>query len=234
MPPQQYPISAIASLLKLSERRVYQLVKDNILPRPVKGAFDAIACIHGYIDYLKKLAAGNGELSLTDERTRLTKYQADLAGIQLHRAQGQVVGSKKAQGVWEDIVVAIRQKLLGLSNRLAPLVATSQSIPEIKDRIDNAIFEVLNELSNPNLERVARDESGIEGLEGLPAAAKVHHQPVGRRKKKTKPRIKRRTRKVAHRESGVPTGDDGRILRPPGGDGDTHNEQPGGKDGSDQ
>ena len=131
-------------------------------------------------------------------------------------------------------ITAARQKLLGLSTRLAPQVATSQSIPEIKDRIDISINEILNELSNPNLEFIARSESSLIGFEGLPAPTKAHRESVGRRKKKAKPRVKRRARKVAHRESGVPKGDDGRIQRPTGGDGDTDNLKPGGKDGSSQ
>jgi phage terminase Nu1 subunit (DNA packaging protein) len=187
MPPQQYPVAAIAQLLKLGERRVQQLVKDGILPRPSKGVYDPIACVHGYIDYLKRLAAGSGELSLSEERTRLTKFQADLAELQLRKASGKLIESKRAAQVWGEIVTAIRQRLLGLASRLAPQVATSQSIPDIKERLDAAIGEVLNELCNPDLEQIARAESSIEGVAGFPAAAEVHGEPVGRSKKAPEP-----------------------------------------------
>ena len=103
---------AVAQLLKLSERRVQQLVKDAILPRPVKGLYNPVACIHAYIDYLRKQAAGSGEVSLTDERTRLIKCQADLAEIALEKARGKLIPTERVMSVWGDVIQAIRQRLL--------------------------------------------------------------------------------------------------------------------------
>ena len=227
--PQSYPTSAIATLLKLTERRVQQLVKDGILPRPVKGHNEPIACVHAYIDYLKKLITGGGELSLTDERTRLTKYQADLAQILLKEAQGEFVTAKKTTQVWGAIVANIRQKLLGLSSLLAPIFGGSHTTGEVKERIDSAIHEILNELTNPDPEALARAEISLESLGGFPAPAPLHNQRVGRRKTKVKPRIKRRAGKVANSTGRVPTGDDGRIQRPSGRDSDSHDLEPGGE-----
>jgi phage terminase Nu1 subunit (DNA packaging protein) len=122
--------------------------------------YDPVACIHGYIDYLKRLATGTGEMSLTDERTRLTKLQADLAEIELKKAHGQMISTKRAMHFWGEVVSAVRQRLLGLPTRLAPVVAT-RSIPQAKERIEMAVHEVLAELSNPDLVMSARsDEAG--------------------------------------------------------------------------
>jgi hypothetical protein len=88
--------------------------------------------------------------------------------------------------VWGDVTMVVRQRLLGLSSRLAPVVATSQSLPEIKERIDSAIYEVLNELSNPDLGRIARAEGSKRGHEVIQAASTTDRKPVGRRKPKTK------------------------------------------------
>jgi phage terminase Nu1 subunit (DNA packaging protein) len=184
--PQKYPVQAIAQMLKLTERRVQQLVKDGILPRPDQGNYDAINCIHAYIDYLRKLVAGGGELSLTDERTRLTKYQADLAERELKKSDGDLLDTRKAMKLWGEIIMVTKQRLLGLSSRLAPVVATTQSLPEIKERIDGAIYEVLNELSNPDLGRIARAEGNRRGNEAVQTASPIDRKPVGRRKQKTK------------------------------------------------
>lgn len=196
--PQSYPVAAIAQLLKLSERRIQQLVKDGIIPRPVKGEYEPIGCIHGYIDYLKKLAAGNGELSLTDERTRLTKYQADLAEIQLKKERGELITSAIAIEAWGRVVSAVRQKLLALSTRLAPVVATTQSLPEIKERIDSATHEVLNELANPDFTEyrnsslpISPGHAGASGNQKEPKAVRAspppHRKPVGGQKKEAQP-----------------------------------------------
>jgi hypothetical protein len=186
--PQTYPVSAIAQLLQISERRIQQLARDNILPRPIKGQYDAVQCVHGYIDYLKKLAMGNGELSLTDERTRLTKYQADLAEIELKKAHGELIQSKIAMAMWAEVITAVRQRLLGLPTRLAPIISTAQSMSEIKEKIDHGIHEVLNEFANPDFIQRASGgmENSLPSLEGLQAPTEAHSKRMGRQEKKTK------------------------------------------------
>ena len=228
--PQSYPVGAVATLLKLTERRVQQLVKDGILPRPVKGIYEPIACIHGYIDYLKKLAAGNGELSLTDERTRLTKYQADLAELELRKAHGELLETKIAMQLWAEVVSSTRQRLLGLPTRLAPVIVQLKTIPEIKDTVENTIQEVLNELANPDLEGIARVEGDSQRPQGLQAPTKAKGERVGGQKKKAKPRKQRRAGRVEHVEGRVPEGDDGRVQRSERRDGDAHDLKPGGED----
>ncbi len=151
------PVAAVAQLLKLTERRVQQLVQDGVLPRPVKRAYDPVACVHAYIDYLRRLALGAGEMSLTDERTRLTKLQADLAEIELRKAKGDMIDSRKAMKSWGGVVSAVRQRLLGLPTRLAPVVA-ARSIPQAKERLEIAIHEVLQELSDPDLVSLGKIE----------------------------------------------------------------------------
>jgi phage terminase Nu1 subunit (DNA packaging protein) len=191
--PQSYPVSAIAQLLKVSDRRVQQLAKDGIIPRPVNGEYDAIPCVQGYVDYLRKIASGSGSLSLTDERTRLTRLQADIADITLRKARGEVIVTRAAMRLWGEIITSSRQRLLGLATRLAPELVNIANIPEIKDKIERAIYEILTDFSNPNLVEHARAESDSIGFESLPTAPKAHRKRVGRSKKKTEPRVKRRT-----------------------------------------
>jgi phage terminase Nu1 subunit (DNA packaging protein) len=148
-------VRSIAQLLKLTERRVQQLVQDGVLPRPQKRMYDPVICVHAYIDYLRKLATGAGEMSLTDERTRLTKLQADLAEIDLRKATGEMISTRKAMLYWGKVVASVRQRLLGLPTRLAPVVS-SRSVQQVKERLEVAIHEVLQELSNPDLVRLGK------------------------------------------------------------------------------
>ena len=214
-PPQTYPVQAIARLLKLSERRVQQLVKDGILPRPVKGEYGAIDCVHAYIDYLKKLISGSGELSLTDERTRLTKYQADLAELDLRRAHGEVILTREAMRLWSDVVMAVRQRLLGLPTRMAPLLVNCPSIPEVKSRLDLAITEVLGELTNPDIKEFAASQSrrgsSQEDAKTLRASSPPDRKRMGRQKKTPERGVKRGTGTVADGTGGIPKVDDERV-----------------------
>jgi hypothetical protein len=177
----------------------------------VKSQYDPIACVHAYIDYLKRLIAGSGELSLTDERTRLTKYQADIAQLQFQKSKGELISTNRAGQVWGEIVSSVRARLLGLPTKLAPVIAIGSSIPEIKECLETAIHEVLNELTEPNLETLARDESSTEGVEGFPAAAEIKGERVGRQEGPPKSGKQRRAGAVANVESRIPTGDDERM-----------------------
>ena len=194
------PVTAIAQLLKLTERRVQQLVKDDILPKPVRGLYDPVACVHSYIDYLKKLITGSGEVSLTDERTRLIRCQADLAEIELKKARGELISSKRAMASWRDVVQAVRQRLLGLPTRLAPIVASSKSIPQVKEKLEEAIYEVLNECTNPDLLKLGRAEYHPTSLNLFQSTAETPGESVGGSEEKTIPGIERGAGPVADTE----------------------------------
>ena len=42
-----FNIEAISKLLKLSERRIQQLAKDNIIPKAERGKYDLVSSVHG-------------------------------------------------------------------------------------------------------------------------------------------------------------------------------------------
>ena len=203
------PVAAIAQLIKLTERRVQQLVKEGILPRPIKGLYEPISCNHAYIDYLRKQITGAGELSLTDERTRLTKCQADLAEIELQKARGEMIPSKRAMAAWGGVVQNVRQKLLVIPSRLAPVLAGIKSIPQMKEKLEEAIYEVLNECTNPDLLKLGRSEYHPPGIGLFPAPSEAEGERVGGPEEETKPGVERGTGPVEDEEGGVPEGDDG-------------------------
>lgn len=53
-----YPVATIAKLFNLTERRVQQLAKEGVIPKPEKGKYDLIGCVRGYIAYLQERAFG--------------------------------------------------------------------------------------------------------------------------------------------------------------------------------
>jgi len=195
------PVVAVAQLLKLTERRVQQLVKEGILPRPAKGLYEPVSCVHAYIDYLKKQIAGSGEISLTDERTRLIKCQADLAEIELAKAKGELIPSKRAMTLWGEVVQAVRQRLLGLPTRLAPVLASAKSIPQVKEKLEESIYEVLNECTNPNLLKLGRAEYHPAGIGLFSAAPETEGERLGGPEEETVPGVERRAGPVADEES---------------------------------
>lgn len=54
-------VHALARLLRISERRVQQLVREGTLPRPdARGQYNAAACVHAYIGFLQFAARRPG------------------------------------------------------------------------------------------------------------------------------------------------------------------------------
>src|SRR5512139_2328469 len=111
-------VAEVSRLLDMTERRVQQLVSEGIIPRPTgKGDYAAGACVVAYIRYLRKQAQGQGGVSLTDERTRLAKEQADKLAIENKILRNEVVEIEIAAEVFGDAVEVLRNKILGLGDR---------------------------------------------------------------------------------------------------------------------
>ena len=45
-----YPVSTIAKLFGLSERRIQQLAQEGIIPKPDKNQYELIGCVRAYIN----------------------------------------------------------------------------------------------------------------------------------------------------------------------------------------
>ena len=63
-----YPVGIIAKFLLLTPRRIQMLVKDGVIPVPVKGQYDLVGSVQGYIRYLQKAREAHGGPSLEEER----------------------------------------------------------------------------------------------------------------------------------------------------------------------
>jgi hypothetical protein len=105
-------------------------------------------------------------------------------------------------------------------------------MPEKKNIIDKAVYEVLNELSNPDLSKITGMEDDPEGDHIIKTASEIDHKPVGRHKSKVKRRVKRRARALAHGKGRVPAGNDGRGVRSGGGAYDVNDKLADRKDGN--
>ncbi|MEW6163090.1 MAG: hypothetical protein AB1606_07250 [Nitrospirota bacterium] len=134
----------ISEALGITGRRLNQLIKDKIIPNP-KNA-DVKAVIKAYILFIK-----SGNKDLLAERTRLTKINADRKELMLKKERGELIETEKAMTLWGNVIMVIRSKLLAIPTKLSPLILGCRDIVEIKTTMEKYIYEVLTELSNPNL-----------------------------------------------------------------------------------
>jgi len=187
--------------LKMKSRRYRTLAEEGKVPKLAKGGkvTDPMAAMTALACYYQKLAEGNGSLSLTDERTRLTRINADKKELELEKARGELLDTAFAQKMWGGVLENIVKKIDIIPSKLPPL-AYGLSIPEIKAVTERMIFEIKNEMSNPDLEQIARTACNKGAAKFNTGAPDLKRKRVGRQKPDAKPRGKRGAGKVVHIE----------------------------------
>ena len=143
-------IKEVAEHLDLTTKRMHELFNENILIKTGKsGGQDKDDCRVRYIRYLRVLARGKNTNSgdLNEERTRLTKAQADRAELELLEKEADLISSDTIKTVWSDYVSNVRSKLLALPSKLGHHTQAAETYAEAEAIIKEAVYECLEELS---------------------------------------------------------------------------------------
>ena len=144
-----FNIEAIAKLLKLSERRVQQLAKDNIIPKAERGKYDLVSSVHGYVDFLKAKAGGDFTAEeVLKNKNKLLKAKAEIAEIERMKATGELIQKEEVKSTWLELINKVKQKLLSIPNKVAPIVVTIKNTSEIKLILQDKIYEALYEITS--------------------------------------------------------------------------------------
>lgn len=184
----EQPLEAVSKILGITTRRIRDLAKDGILPPIAGNKIDfPMACMK-YIAYIKKLGEGGGSLSLTDERTRLTKINADRKDLQLQKEKGELLHVDTVMALQGGVLKNIRQRLLSLPVKLATLSYGSASIAETESVIRKGIYEVLDEIREIDFSEVSRMASVSKPAADNGGPKKSKGVRVGRSRKKTSTR----------------------------------------------
>ena len=126
------------------------------------------------------------------QRTRLNKARAEEVELRVKKLNGELVPTELVVEFYSERVAGARAKLLALPTRVAnalPLAPTEKRT--VQTLIDDEIFALLNELSEP----IKPDLQ--ESPEGMASATQTNGKSVGGKRKTSKPRGKRRVREVA-------------------------------------
>jgi len=191
-------VSTLAKLFNLTERRVQQLAKDEIIPRASRGNYDLIGCVRAYIEFLQSAVAGTHEQSIDShkENARHKKLQADKLQLEIDEHKGKLIDMDAVIESTSKMVLAFRAKLLSIPTKGAPRLKGCSTLPQIRSELEDLIHDALTELSELRAEDF---DVSIDDNESAKATAEVNPKRVGRQKKKTKSRSKRGARTVANK-----------------------------------
>lgn len=81
------------------------------------------------------------------EKDRLARLQGDKIELELAELRAELVPASKIEPAWTSIAMAVRQALLPLGVRLAPLLETTSGIDAKRALIDEEVREALLKLS---------------------------------------------------------------------------------------
>ena len=187
---------ASREIFGITSRQYRKHAHEDGAPIVIGGKVNLIQACKWLISYYRALAKGQGSLSLTDERTRLTKINADRKQLQLRREIGGLIDTVEAMRLWGAVCQAVRSKILSMPSKLSPLVLGIKTIPEIKEITEKFAREVLNELSNPDFVKAAIISSSNRDMGYAKTPATANRKRMGRSRKNTKSRELSRAREV--------------------------------------
>jgi phage terminase Nu1 subunit (DNA packaging protein) len=144
-------ITAIAERLKLTPRRIQQLVGEG-LPRVTRGKYDVDQVLDWYIAKLEKQLAGetdeNGATARRyNEELRLISARADEQELELAQKRAELVSIADVEKEMTDLVATTKARILTVPARLAPDLLGEESRVMVQAKLEKALKEALAHLA---------------------------------------------------------------------------------------
>jgi len=126
-PPRLPAISAdlLADLIGVTPRRVRQLAKDGVIPKPRAGLYNPRGAIRGYLEHQRRAADGGEAREVLDKhRGSYMRARARRAEIEVRKLKGELVERKVAERTGFEWSRRLRDRWLILPPREAPIIAS--------------------------------------------------------------------------------------------------------------
>jgi phage terminase Nu1 subunit (DNA packaging protein) len=147
--------AGLAEFFDVTDRTVRGLAERGVIERAGAGVYRLKAATRAYVGHLRERAAGR-ENSVTQQRERLVRAQAERLERENEIARGDVIPRSEAVAAWTQYIQFCRSKLLALPTRLAPLVA-ERPLADVRETLTDAVHEALSELTETEIEIVNDD-----------------------------------------------------------------------------
>lgn len=102
----------IAGILDISERRLQQLVKEGVIPKPAtRGRYDLVEAVRGYVTFWRNKAEKR-QPGYAYEKERLTRLQGDMVEANLRAFDDRYLLKDQVNERWTHWCVLIRKHIL--------------------------------------------------------------------------------------------------------------------------
>lgn len=165
-------VGELAELVGLSRRRLDQinetLAEDKkLFVRDETKKCDLAIFVRRWTEYKEGLARGAAEITLEEAKTQHELLKIEKTRYEVGRLQAELVPAGDVVALCQEIAVGIRNNLLHLPTALAPTLAPMDDPEEIRDAMEEAIRDELEQLSTlehyePPVVDVVSDNDGEE------------------------------------------------------------------------
>lgn len=156
-------VADLQIILQLTQQRISQLEKQQILKRLANGKFDTYEATRAFYEY--KLSTKD-TIDYKTEQALHEKAKRQLAELELQKRRNEVHEAENVRIVMSDMLSNLRSQLLGIPAKMAPRLA-DRSADYIAGELTQEIEDRLTELCDysPNLfsdEALEGDSDGQE------------------------------------------------------------------------
>ena len=146
------------------------------------------------VQWRESYVQGSDVLSAQAEKARLDKFRANKAELDYHVSLGKLIDTEVVTKMMTGYISDCVARLMSLPNKLGPVVFGVKTIPKAVELIRSELHDCVSELAGLKpTDYIGLDTKVVE------IATDIESKRMGRSKSKTKPRSKRRTRKVANK-----------------------------------
>jgi phage terminase Nu1 subunit (DNA packaging protein) len=138
---------ALADLFGVTDRTIRDLAKRGIIIKDARG-YALAKSVRGYCKHLRELATGRGGesaiSSVTAERARLAKAQADLTETKVRVMHGELVEASAVETEWSGVLRTVRAGMLAVPSRCAARLPhlSGHDVAEIDSEVRAVLTEV--------------------------------------------------------------------------------------------
>ena len=151
-----YSVGQLSKLFGLSDRRVQQLAKENVVVKAGRGKYDLLESVRGYVKYVNELIPNKqsteagaviASIDADAERAKLLKHKARIAKQEADTNDGLLVNKEDEKRAAFKLGRNLRNNLMNLPNRISHELAVDTDVDSVYARLEKEIIESLIEVS---------------------------------------------------------------------------------------
>ncbi len=162
MLPLNVTSSELSKVLGITQRRVQQLEVEAVLIKNTDGKFELSKNIESY--YTWKLQPSSN-VNYEVEKALHEKAKREKAEMINAKLKGQLHDAYDVEQIMTNMLVNFRNKMLGISAKLAPRLIRQRDLNIISHELEKAIKEALTELAEYDPAMFTNEIEGVEDEE---------------------------------------------------------------------